>query len=178
MPEAIRPPSLAKRAAASIQPHFQPKPPHPRMSTQPPNPEPAIVRYGAVAVVVRDNRLLIIRRSQHVIAPGMYCFPGGGIEPGETEQQAVVRELQEELNCTVRPQRRIWESVSPWGVHLAWLLSDLDTTTTPTPNPLEVESVHWFTPVEMQSLPNQLESNYRFLEALARGKILLEELRS
>jgi 8-oxo-dGTP diphosphatase len=143
------------------------------MPNSPLNEEPAIVRRGAVAVIMHDQRLLIIRRSQQVVAPGMYCFPGGGIEPGETETQAVVRELQEELGCTIRPRRRIWESVSPWRVHLAWWLSDLDAASTPTPNPLEVESVHWFTLAELATLPNQLESNYRFMEAVARGEVQL-----
>jgi 8-oxo-dGTP pyrophosphatase MutT (NUDIX family) len=137
---------------------------------------PAIVRYGAVAVVVRDRQLLIIRRSQHIIAPGMYCFPGGGIEPGETEQQAVVRELREELNCTVVPRRRLWEHISSWGIHLTWWLADLEPAPAIVPNPQEVESVHWFTIDELKSLPNQLESNYRFVEAMERGEFTLEEL--
>ncbi len=143
------------------------------MPTEPPTTETAIVRRGAVAVVLRRQRLLMIRRSQHVIAPGMYCFPGGGIEPGETQQQAVVRELQEELGCAVRPQRWLWESVSSWGVHLAWWLSELDETAEFAPNPAEVESVHWFTLEELKTLPNQLESNYRFVEAVGRGDVQL-----
>jgi len=144
------------------------------MPNHPQHDQPAIVRRGAVAVIVRNDRLLIIRRSQQVVAPGMYCFPGGGIEPGETEEQAVIRELQEELACRIQPRRRIWESVSPWRVHLAWWLSDLDSSSTLTPNPLEVESVHWLTLQEMATLPNQLESNYRFLEAISRGDVPLE----
>ncbi len=136
--------------------------------------EPPIARRGAVAVIVRDDRLLVIRRSQHVIAPGLFCFPGGGIEPGETEQQAVVRELQEELGCAVTPRKRLWESVSSWRVHLAWWLSEFDDRLPLTPNPLEVESIHWFTLGELRNLPDQLESNHRFVEAIARGEINLE----
>ena len=55
------------------------------------------VRYGAVAVVLREKKLLAIQRSFTVAAPGAFCFPGGGIEPGETEEIALARELQEEL---------------------------------------------------------------------------------
>ena len=43
-------------------------------------------RRGVVGVVVEGGRLLVIERSQTVEAPGMFCFPGGGIEPGEAEQ--------------------------------------------------------------------------------------------
>jgi 8-oxo-dGTP diphosphatase len=135
--------------------------------------EPAIVRRGAVAVIVRDNRLLLVRRSEHVIAPRMYCFPGGGIEVGETEEQALIRELDEELGCIVVPCRRLWEHVSPWRVHLAFWLADLDPATEMKPDPREVESVHWVTLVEMSALADQLDSNHRFLEALARGEFAL-----
>jgi 8-oxo-dGTP diphosphatase len=155
---------LSRRIAVKLQ-HSMP--------TNPSTTETAIVRHGAVAVILRQERLLMIRRSQHVIAPGMYCFPGGGIEPGETQQQAVVRELQEELSCTVRPLRWLWEGVSSWGVHLTWWLSELDETAELAPNPAEVESVHWFTLEELKTLPNQLESNYRFLEAVGRGEVQL-----
>jgi 8-oxo-dGTP diphosphatase len=135
--------------------------------------QPAIVRRGAVAVVVRDQRLLLVRRSKYVIAPRMYCFPGGGIEAGETEEQALVRELDEELACVVVPRQRLWEHVSPWRVHLAFWLADLDSATEMKPDPREVESVHWVTLAEMTALADQLDSNHRFLEALARGEFAL-----
>lgn len=48
-----------------------------------------VVRHGVVAVVVENRRWLVIRRSQCVVAPGKYCFPGGGIETAETEEQAL-----------------------------------------------------------------------------------------
>ena len=76
-------------------------------------------RRGVVAVVVRDGRFLVIRRSQQVVAPGAFCFPGGGIEPGETEEAALVRELREELDVLVRPIRLVWRSLTPWNVALA-----------------------------------------------------------
>jgi 8-oxo-dGTP diphosphatase len=133
-----------------------------------------IVRYGAVAVITQEERLLVIRRSQNVIAPGMYCFPGGGIEPGESEEQAVIRELQEELGCEVRPTRRIWESVSSWRVHLAWWRAELLPESSIMPNPLEVESAHWLTLDELRSLPNQLESNQHFLAAIRNGIVSID----
>lgn len=133
-----------------------------------------IVRRGVVAVIVRDDRLLVIRRSQHVLAPGMYCFPGGGIEAEETEEQALVRELQEEINVTVRPQRKVWENVTSWKISLAWWQAEIDLENTPVANPAEVESVHWCTATEMLALPNLLESNAEFLQRLMAGEISLD----
>jgi 8-oxo-dGTP diphosphatase len=131
-------------------------------------------RRGAVAIIIRDERLLVIRRSQLVVAPRAFCFPGGGIESTESESEALVREIQEELGVPIVPRRRIWSSVTLWGVHLAWWRADLAAHCDPCPNPAEVESFHWHTPAEMAELPELLESNRRFLEALARGEFQLE----
>lgn len=127
-------------------------------------------RQGVVAVVLRDERFLVIRRSQHVRAPGMHCFPGGAIEPGETEAQALSRELAEELALSAQPVRRIWQSVTPWHVELAWWLAAIDESAIPRPNPLEVETCHWLTAAEIRALPQLLASNLEFLEAWEQGR--------
>jgi 8-oxo-dGTP diphosphatase len=126
-----------------------------------------------VAVIERAGRLLVIRRSRHVVAPGMICFPGGGIEGVETEVDALIRELGEELALVVEPVRRLWASVTPWGVELAWWHCHLASDASPAVNPAEVEAFYWYTPHEMRELPDLLESNQQFLAALACGQIAL-----
>lgn len=127
-----------------------------------------------VAVIVRQRRFLVIRRSQSVVAPGKYCFPGGGIEGAESEEVALIRELQEELHVSVHPQRRLWQSVTPWGTPLAWWQAHLPAEVEPIPNPAEVAALHWWTREEMLSQPELLESNRHFLDALAQGQIAWE----
>jgi 8-oxo-dGTP diphosphatase len=136
---------------------------------------PVVMRRGVVGVIVRGGRLLVIQRSQHVVAPGAYCFPGGGIEPLETEHEALIRELQEELGVEVEPLVKLWDSVTPWGTALAWWRAGLSTDAVLIPNPLEVETAEWLTLTEMTALPDLLESNRHFLAALARGEFALEE---
>jgi 8-oxo-dGTP diphosphatase len=131
-------------------------------------------RRGAVAIVVRDGRMLVIRRSRHVIAPLVYCFPGGGIEDGETEEVAVAREVFEEVGVAIEPRRRLWECTTAWKVHLAWWLADMDPAADLNPDPREVESVHWFTPEEMAGQSELLDSNREFLELIASGEIRLQ----
>ncbi len=123
----------------------------------------SIERYGVVAVVERTGRFLTITRSQTVIAPGKVCFPGGGIEPGETVEQAIVRECHEELGVAVKPLRQIDESVTAWNVHLRWWAAELAENAVFRPNPEEVESVQWLTLDEMIRHPDTLESNLPFL---------------
>lgn len=132
-------------------------------------------RRGAVAICRReDGRMLVIRRARGVVAPGAYCFPGGGIEDGESEEKALRREFREEINVGVRPTRRIWRSRTPWKVELSWWLAELEPGAVPVPNPDEVESIHWLTPDEMARLPELLPSNREFLDRVARGEIRLE----
>jgi 8-oxo-dGTP diphosphatase len=133
------------------------------------------VRRGAVAVFIRDGQFLVIRRSQHVVAPGAYCFPGGGIEADESEAAALVREIEEELGVTIRPVQKIWHSVTPWNVELVWWLTELPVDAELRPNPAEVESIHWCTAEEMSQLPDLLASNLAFLAAVATGEISLTE---
>lgn len=125
-------------------------------------------------MIVRAERLLVIRRAASVEAPGKLCFPGGGIRLGETEQQTVVRELREELGVTIAPLRRLWESVTPWNVELSWWLSELPPDCVLQPNPEEVAAVYWLTAEELQTHPELLESNRQFLEALRQGEIHLQ----
>ena len=127
-------------------------------------------RHGVVAVVVRDDRFLVIRRSQHVRAPGMHCFPGGAIEPGETAADALRREMLEELNLVAEPTRLLWQSVTPWNVHLTWFSAEIDAVAEPVANPLEVESVAWLTASELRCLPEVLASNLAFLDAWESGE--------
>jgi 8-oxo-dGTP diphosphatase len=130
-------------------------------------------RRGVVGIVACDGRMLVIRRACSVVAPLVYCFPGGGIEADESEEEALVREFREEIGVKLRPIRRLWRCVTPWKVQLAWWLGELKPGETPVANPREVESIHWLTPAELAATPDLLVTNREFLEMIARGKIEL-----
>jgi 8-oxo-dGTP diphosphatase len=121
---------------------------------------------GVAAILPRDGRLLVIRRSAHVIAPGAWCFPGGAIESGETPQQAVVREMQEEVGLAVRPLRVAgYCQIEARPGRLQWWLVE---PATPGcydlhPNPSEVAEARWLTPEEIRDLPGLLGSNKAIL---------------
>ena len=109
-------------------------------------------------------------RTQSDLLPG-----GGTIEAGESEAAALIREVQEELGAEILPLRRLWRSVTPWNVDLAWWSARLDAAAPLRLNAAEVESVHWLAPEEILALPDLLASNCEFLQAISRGEIVLDE---
>ncbi len=60
-----------------------------------------IVFVVAAALVDRDNRVLIAQRPEGKMLAGLWEFPGGKLDPNETPEEALVRELHEELGITV-----------------------------------------------------------------------------
>ena len=57
--------------------------------------------------VLRDGRVLASRRTEPPRLAGLWEFPGGKVEPGESDAQALVRELSEELQVTVQVGERL-----------------------------------------------------------------------
>ena len=65
------------------------------------------MRIRAGGILIEDNKLALIER--HRAERHYFSFPGGGVDKGETYEQAVVRELHEELGLHVQVIRRIAE---------------------------------------------------------------------
>ena len=62
------------------------------------------VLVAAVALIDRDGRVLLAQRPEGKSMAGLWEFPGGKLEPGETPEHALIRELHEELGIDT------WES--------------------------------------------------------------------
>lgn len=56
-----------------------------------------VVLVSAVALIDRDGRVLLAQRPAGKSMAGLWEFPGGKVEPGETPEAALIRELHEEL---------------------------------------------------------------------------------
>ncbi|GAA0507576.1 DNA mismatch repair protein MutT [Paractinoplanes deccanensis] len=64
------------------------------------------------AVIISDGRVLACERSAPPEVAGRWEFPGGKVEPGETEEQALARECVEELGVRVEVGARVGPDVS------------------------------------------------------------------
>lgn len=68
---------------------------------KPPTPD-KIILVSAAALLDADGRILIAQRPEGKSMAGLWEFPGGKVEAGETPETALVRELKEELNIETK----------------------------------------------------------------------------
>ncbi|GJM24458.1 MAG: hypothetical protein DHS20C16_08730 [Phycisphaerae bacterium] len=127
---------------------------------------PADCMLGVVGVLERDGRLLLIQRSDSIRAGGMWCFPGGEIERGETADQAIVREIHEEVGLKVKAECKLWSLLSKDArLHLEWwriAASEFDIRM----NQDEVKAYKWLTVGEIRDHEDLLPNNLAFLDHL------------
>ncbi len=68
---------------------------------------PRHVRHAVRCIIRRGDTVALVKST----VKGFYQFPGGGIDPGETHQQALIRETREETGLDIIP-----ESIRPFGI--------------------------------------------------------------
>ncbi|WP_075217242.1 8-oxo-dGTP diphosphatase MutT [Mongoliimonas terrestris] len=61
-----------------------------------------LVLVVACALLDADNRVLICQRPEGKSLAGLWEFPGGKVEPGEAPEDALIREMEEEVGITIR----------------------------------------------------------------------------
>jgi mutator protein MutT len=128
--------------------------------------EPKVIEVAA-ALIFRDGKLLITQRHADAHLGGLWEFPGGKREPGETFGQCLKRELREELGCEVEVLELVESLTHAYPektVHLRfhrcrWLAHE--------PQPLDCAAVRWVTREQL--------ATFNFPAADAQ---LLEHLRS
>lgn len=102
------------------------------------------------AVVRRADRYLVARRPQEKRHGGLWEFPGGKVLPGEGADEAVRRELMEELGVVVRAVGEpIFASADPAS---RFVIHFVEATIEGEPRPLEHSEVRWATPRELAGM--------------------------
>ncbi len=111
------------------------------------------VAVAAAVIHGRDGRFLVSRRPQHLHQGGLWEFPGGKLEAGETAGQALQRELTEELGIRVQeaePLIRVpWSYPDKTVVLHVWRVTRFDGE----PEPREGQGVQWVDGAQLAALP-------------------------
>lgn len=114
-------------------------------------------RIARVFLFTTNNQLLLQRRASHVVSfPDLWDQSAGGhVDVGETEREAAIRELKEELGITNVPLTTIAEGVrsdQPDDYVFSYIYRGIvSPTTSLAPDPDEVSTVRWFTLEEFES---------------------------
>ena len=104
------------------------------------------------ALIWRGERFLACQRPEHKARGLLWEFVGGKVEPGETREQALVRECREELDVTVVPGEVFMEVVHEYPhltVHLTLFHTQLPAGE---PKALEHNALRWITVQEIDQL--------------------------
>lgn len=81
------------------------------------------------AIICKDGKFLICQRPKGKNCELLWEFPGGKIEPGETGEQCIVREIQEELGVTLRILRKFTDVIYEYPdrtVHLHFYITEIE----------------------------------------------------
>jgi 8-oxo-dGTP diphosphatase len=105
------------------------------------------------AVIERDGRIFLARRPPGKLLGGLWEFPGGKIEQGESAHEALHRELAEELGCRVHIHEALppFEHAYPWCVIRLHAFRCTLKADSPEPMPLEHSELIWVPNAELQT---------------------------
>ncbi len=126
---------------------------------------PTTIRVVA-AVIAREGAYLITQRRASAVLPLLWEFPGGRVEPGETDAQALRRELKHRLNVEIDPGKLISFVTHPYEKYAVDLYLYECALSRGEPRPANVADFRWvlssdfdrypFTPADERSMTKLL----------------------
>lgn len=122
------------------------------------------MHYVVGALIEHDGKYLLVDR---MFRPLGFACVAGHIDEGETPEQALVREVKEESDCTVTSHKLLKEEELEWNIcrhghaHY-WYIFECTVTGKIKRNKEEEKSIAWYTPEEIKKLPLEPAWEYFF----------------
>lgn len=104
------------------------------------------------AVIVREGAILCAQRGAAGALPGFWEFPGGKIEADETPQEALRREIEEELDCTIEVGDKITTTTHDYDFGVVTLTTYYATLVAGQPTTSEHAEFRWLAPADLPTL--------------------------
>jgi 8-oxo-dGTP diphosphatase len=114
---------------------------------------PRSLRVIVAAIIVSDGRVLACERSAPPEVAGRWEFPGGKVEPGETDAEALARECAEELGVRVRVAERVGPDVPLAHGRAVLRVFRVEVLDGGVPAALEHSAMRWLAADELTSVP-------------------------
>jgi len=122
----------------------------------------------AVMILVLRGKEVLLARSPH-FTPGVFSALAGFVEPGETLEQCARREVREEVGIEIRNIR--YFRSQPWpfpnSLMVAFTAEYVDGELTP--DGVEIEEAHWFSPAALPTLPEPMTLSRQLIDSVCRG---------
>lgn len=128
-------------------------------------------RFRVVAALIRkEDKVLLTQRwpSKHLGL--IWEFPGGKVEEGESDEEALVRELKEELGVDVKIGTSCFETCHGYGSREVHLLIYRCEITSGTPAPVDVKAIEWVSTAELSDREFP-PADLVFVQELVAGRI-------
>ncbi|MBA2808250.1 NUDIX hydrolase [Streptomyces sp. KM273126] len=127
-------------------------------------------RDAVVAVLRRGDRVLVIERGPEAWRSGYWAPLSGKVEPGESQAEALVREVREEVGLKVSPLAKVWESeTDDRQFRLHWWTADVggaEGEGEVVMQPGEVSDARWVTVEEFLALDPTFVEDREFFERI------------
>lgn len=115
-----------------------------------------------------SGKFLVQQRPAGTSRANLWEFPGGKVEPGETDAEALARECREELGVEVEVADSLWKGFHVYADLMVDLIVLAGNIRSGEPRPLGAQQLRYATPREMQSL-QFCEADLPLLDLLNRG---------
>jgi 8-oxo-dGTP diphosphatase len=110
------------------------------------------VKVVGAVIVNEHGKILCAKRSKTMSMPGKWEFPGGKVERGEDEREALKREIKEELQCEIEVGSKIAETLHEYPTITILLNTYYATISKGIPVNKEHEEINWIEKENLKTL--------------------------
>ena len=127
-------------------------------------------QIGVAVIIDREGKILIDRRKSEGEMGGLWEFPGGKIEPGETIEECIQREIKEELDLNILVGDRLTTITHTYKTFKVTLCVHYCQYLGGKPRPIECEEILWVEPSKLSQYPFP-QANATIINVLQSGGI-------